>query len=139
MENPFLLRAVLAIGIILAGLGIYRLFNRFVMRRNGGRVRDLGSRAPGVFALVYFTTPTCAPCKTIQRPAIERLKAELGERLEVFEIDASQQPDVAKRWGVLSVPTTFVVDSSDSVRFVNHGVTPLEKLRQQFLGNLKPG
>jgi len=139
METVFLVRAALALGIILAGLGIYRLLNRFVKRRSSGMVRDLGSRAPGAFAQVYFTTPTCAPCKTIQRPAIERLKTEMGDRLSVFEFDASQQPEVASRWGVLSVPTTYLVDPAGSVRFVNHGVAPIEKLRQQIRDVPEPG
>ena len=82
--------------------------------------------------MLYFTTPTCAPCKTIQRPAIERLKQLAGDRLQVVEIDASSQPEVARQWGVLSVPTTFVLDAAGRPRHVNHGVAPMDKLLKEF-------
>jgi hypothetical protein len=47
-------------------------------------------------------------------------------------VDASAQPEVAQEWGVLSVPTTFVIDASGKPRFVNHGVANAEKLIQQL-------
>lgn len=126
-----LIRSALALGILLGGVGLYLLYNRITIRRSRGLAPELGSLRPGMPVLVYFTTPTCAPCKTIQRPAIEQVKKELGDRLEVIEIDASEQPDMASRWGVLSVPTTYLIDPLGQVRYVNHGVTRQEKLLQQ--------
>lgn len=82
--------------------------------------------------MLYFTTPTCAPCKTIQRPAIERLQQLAGHRLQVIEIDAASQLEIARQWGVLSVPTTFVLDAEGHPRHVNHGVTPVGKLLKEF-------
>ena len=96
------------------------------------RVPGLERLRPGVPVLLYFTTPTCAPCKTVQRPAIERLQERIGEGLEVVEVDASSQPELASQWGVLSVPTTFIIDAQGNPRYVNHGVAPLDKLQRQF-------
>jgi thiol-disulfide isomerase/thioredoxin len=126
-----LIRSALALGILLGGVGLYLLYTRLTIRRSRGLASELGSLRPGIPVLVYFTTPTCAPCKTIQRPAIEQVRKELGDRLEVIEIDASEQPDMASRWGVLSVPTTYLIDPLGQVRYVNHGVTRQEKLLQQ--------
>jgi thiol-disulfide isomerase/thioredoxin len=81
---------------------------------------------------VYFTTPTCAPCKTIQRPAIDKIAKLLGEKLHVVEIDATEYPDLAKTWGVMSVPTTFLLDSRGEARYVNNGVARAEKLMEQI-------
>jgi thioredoxin 1 len=72
------------------------------------------------------------PCKTIQRPALRRLEATLGDRLQIVEINAQEQPDLARQWGVLSVPTTFLLDSQGKTRHVNYGVTPTEKLLAQL-------
>jgi hypothetical protein len=56
----------------------------------------------------------------------------LGENLKVVEIDATERPDLAKRWGVMSVPTTFLLDERGEARYVNNGVTRAEKLIQQI-------
>jgi thioredoxin 1 len=95
-----------------------------------------GSR-PGVPAVLYFTTPDCAVCKAAQRPALQRLRERLGEAVQVIEIDACEQPAVADYWGVLSVPTTFIIDAQGQPRAVNHGLASLEKLTRQ-LETLRP-
>ena len=125
-------RLLVAMGILLAGMILYRAINSLTLRRARSRVPGLERRRLGVPVLLYFTTPTCAPCKTVQRPAIERLQERIGEGLEVVEVDASSQPELASQWGVLSVPTTFIIDAQGNPRYVNHGVAPLDKLQRQF-------
>ena len=127
-----LTRAGLALLIIFTGTGFYLLYQRWTQLRTPGLLSDLGPRRPNATTLVYFTTPTCGPCKTIQRPAIQKASQLLGDTLQVLEIDASEHPDMASRWGVLSVPTTFVIDPNGEVRHVNHGVTRTEKLMKQI-------
>jgi hypothetical protein len=62
----------------------------------------------------------------------------MGDRLQIVEIDAASQPEVASKWGVLSVPTTFVLDHKGQPQHVNHGVASYEKLLRQ-MGSLSPG
>jgi thioredoxin 1 len=87
---------------------------------------------PNVPAIVYFTTPTCVPCRTQQQPALARLQTELGDHVQIVSIDAAENPDIADRWGVFSAPTTFVLDSQGKPRQVNHGVADADKLRRQI-------
>ncbi|MBK8784243.1 MAG: thioredoxin family protein [Anaerolineales bacterium] len=129
-----LTRAVIAFAIILGGLGIYFFYNWTLQLRTRSLIADLEPIRPGAFTLVYFTTPTCVPCKTIQRPAIQTLSQKLGNTLRVVEIDATEKPEVASRWGVMSVPTTFVIDPHGKLRHVNHGVTRTEKFLKQIYG-----
>ena len=127
-----LLRFALAVVIIGLGASVYWLVNQRLLIRARNNVFTLLGNVPNKPVLVYFTTPDCVPCKTVQRPAIERILSMLGEQLEVIEINAYEQPDLAKSWGVMSVPTTFVLDARGEARYVNNGVVRAEKLLEQI-------
>jgi len=132
MTNDILVRSALAVGIIAAGLVIYWLINQRLLVRAQNNISTLFDIMPNKPVIVYFTTPDCAPCKTVQRPAIQKVTTLLGESVQVVEIDASERPDLAKTWGVMSVPTTFLLDARGEARFVNNGVTRAEKLMEQL-------
>ncbi len=133
MDPTILGRALLAVGIAAAGMGLYYLVNRILLARVQGKRLGLESIQPGIPAILYFTTPGCVPCKTVQRPALGRLKERLDGGVQIIEVDASDQPELAAYWGVLSVPTTFIIDGRGQPRRVNHGVTSAEKLERQIL------
>ena len=120
----------LAIAGMLAG--VYWLVNRVIISRARGKRLGLETIQLGVPAILYFTTPTCAPCRTVQRPALSRLVEQKGEAVQVIEIDASAEPELANYWGVLSVPTTFIIDSKGRPRRVNHGIASSQKLGRQI-------
>lgn len=130
MISETILRLLVAMGALLAGWAIFKLSNRAVL----SAASSAQSPAPsnGHPSIVYFTTPDCLPCKTVQRPAILRLQQDLGEQFDLVEIDAYERPDLARQWGVLSVPTTFILDRQGKPLHVNHGVTRAEKLRSQI-------
>ena len=140
-----LARSLWALAIIAAGLVLYRLVNRVILFRAqkaaqanpSGSENDQGGlpfTPAGKPVILYFTTPECVPCRTIQRPALARLQQQLGDRLQVVEVDAQERPDLASQWGVLSVPTTFIIDARGQVRQVNHGAARVEKLEKQLEG-----
>jgi thiol-disulfide isomerase/thioredoxin len=124
----------LLIAVLISGLGVilFLLANHLILSRATNKVKKFEDYQTGHAAIVYFTTPTCAPCKTVQRPAIDSVKKKLGERLQIIEVDASQQPGLAQDWGVLSVPTTFIIDTAGNPRHVNHGIASAEKLTHQL-------
>lgn len=133
--DPILARLLLAGIITGAGLALYWGLNRLILARaqhNGVVDSGLPEERSGLPAILYFTTPDCASCKTIQRPALKRLQETLPGRLQVIEVDATQRPDLASRWGVLSVPTTFLIDAQGQLRHVNHGAARAEKLMKQL-------
>lgn len=127
-----LLRFGLAILVIGAGAFAYWLIHQRLLVRARKNVFTIFNTFPNKPVIVYFTTPDCAPCKTVQRPALNQISSLLGEELEVVEIDAAERPDLAKTWGVMSVPTTFVLDARGEARYVNNGVARAEKLLQQI-------
>lgn len=129
-----LLTFALIVGALLLG---YAALRRWQMRRVAGLADHdplLATLRPGVPTIVYFTTPTCAPCQTRQKPALRALLADLGDSVQIVEVDAMAQPDAANRWGVLSVPTTFILDRQGRPRQVNYGVAGADKLKRQLQG-----
>lgn len=132
MNSDILLRSVLAIGIIILGASAYWLINQRLLVRARNNVFTLFKILPKKPVIVYFTTPDCAPCKTVQGPAIEQVRTLFGEKLQVIEIDAYERPDLAKVWGVMSVPTTFLLNARGEARYVNNGVARANKLMEQI-------
>ncbi|MBI5650140.1 MAG: thioredoxin family protein [Chloroflexi bacterium] len=131
------IRFFIAILIVGFGVAFYLAISRLrlaaLRRANQSRVNlGLDDFRIGVPAILYFTTPDCAPCRTVQAPAIEELRAQFDDRLQVIKVDASERIDLANSWGVLSVPTTFIIDAHGQPRHVNNGVASAAKLRQQL-------
>ncbi len=132
-----LVRLIAALFLLTSGLIAYRfLIWRQIKQTTALASTDplLSAVKPGVPTIVYFTTPTCIPCKTQQMPALSRLQAELGDGVQIIRVDACEEPDAAQRWGVFSAPTTFVLDGRGVTQAVNHGVAGADKLRQQMQG-----
>ena len=130
-SSDVLLRFIIAIGIIGLGAAAYWFVNQRLLARARKNFSTLFKKLPNKPVIVYFTTPDCVPCKTVQRPALDQVRSLLGEKLQVIEIDASERPDLAQRWGVMSVPTTFLLDARGEARYVNNGVARVEKLMEQ--------
>ncbi len=127
-------RILIAAIIIALGAALYWTWARaqlWRVRRTHAQTPGLETLDRGHPAILYFTAPDCVPCRTVQIPALEKLQAEFG-KLQVIKIDASETPSIADYWGVLSVPTTFIIDSQGRPRRVNHGVASAAKLRQQL-------
>jgi thioredoxin 1 len=123
-------RIFIALGLVVLGLAAYQGM-LFVQRRsaaNGSKRRTVSGRA----ALLVFTSPTCAPCKLQQLPVVNQLMVDWRDKMDLSIIDVTEQPDVAKQYGVWSLPTTIVVDAQQRVVAVNQGVAQAKKLREQF-------
>jgi thioredoxin len=56
--------------------------------------------------LVDFTAAWCGPCR-VMTPILEDLAAERDD-LRVVQVDVDAQPEVAARYGVLSMPTLML-------------------------------
>jgi len=136
-----LARIGIVVGIAVIGLAAYQVGTRWQVSRvtrasrgqNGAANGLLGEWRPGVPGIVYFWSPDCAPCLTVQKPALAALQEELGDDgLQVLAVNVYERPELAQAWGVLSLPTTFVVDGQGEPHGVNNGVAREDKLRRQL-------
>lgn len=125
-------RLLLALLLIAAGLLAYRLYTWAVLRRRISAGLGLNEFKPGVPAVLYFTDPGCAPCLNVQDPALDQLRAAYADRLQIIKVQALQRPELTDAWGVLSLPTTFIIDATGRPRGVNHGVARAAKLARQL-------
>jgi len=82
--------------------------------------------------LLYFSSPDCAPCHLQQSPILASLQESLGDCVSFQEYDAVAHPDLARRYRVLTVPTTVVIAPNGEVVAVNYGVTQAKKLQRQL-------
>lgn len=125
-------RLILALALLAVGYLLVRRFQSNQLKRASAADPLLADLTPDRPTIVYFTTPGCMTCKTAQQPALQRLQQALAGRLHVVQVDASQHPDAATRWGVQTAPTTFVLDSSGKPIAVNNGFADEALLRKQL-------
>ena len=76
--------------------------------------------------LVDFFATWCGPCKMIA-PTVDEVAAEVTGRARVVKVDIDASPDIASRYGVMSVPTLVVFQGGQPVRQAV-GVQPKQNL-----------
>jgi hypothetical protein len=115
----------LALGLIVAGLALLAAITgicvgceiyRFTARLRGVRAQqidsldlaELGALSAGGEIVVEFTHPLCTDCRS--------LEAELrASGRTVVTVDVSRRPELARKYGVVLVPTAVAVTSSGAV------------------------
>jgi len=60
-----------------------------------------------VVCLVDFWAPWCGPCKMLT-PIMEEVVSEIGDRAQVAKINVDENPIVAGRYKVMSIPTILI-------------------------------
>jgi thiol-disulfide isomerase/thioredoxin len=105
---------------------------RIAARRGGALLGERLETNRDVPLVLYFKSPGCVICRSEQEPQLERLDALGDVAFELQTVDVAQDPETAKRYRVLSAPTTFVLDRSGIVKAVNLGPATAEALKGQL-------
>jgi len=114
-----------AVGLRVQGRRQQQLLGRVVVPVDPGTADS----SPSV---LFFTGEACTICHTAQRPALETLAAALRDQVAVREIDIAREPELARRYRVMSLPTTIVLDHAGEVTAINTGFASAERLRDQL-------
>ncbi|HEX6799773.1 MAG TPA: thioredoxin family protein [Ktedonobacterales bacterium] len=143
----FALRVAILVGVALvAALALYAT-RRYVARQRRLALSSHAADAstphfgalevgdgPSTPRILAFSSPYCSPCHSLQEPALRRVAERLGSGVAITTVDATEQPDLAARYRVMTLPATVVFDAAGHPLAVNYGFADAEKLLAQVAG-----
>lgn len=95
-------------------------------QRAGADTADLGLSTTGP-TVVHFSAPWCGPCDRARR-VVDQVCDNMGDVAHV-EVDIDANPGAARRFSVLSLPTTLIFDVDGQQRYRASGVPKAADLR----------
>lgn len=90
----------------------------------------LGADKP---VLVDFWAPWCMPCRIVA-PALEQIANERNEEITIAKVNIDENPLIAQRYGIMSIPTLVVFNNGEAVEGTV-GAVPYEPLNE-WVGSL---
>jgi hypothetical protein len=92
---------------------------------------ETSSKHVSPIRILAFSSADCTQCHQFQAPALQKVIETYGEQVSVVEVDAPNQPELAQRYRVLTLPTTVLLDAAGRAHAVNYGFANSKKLLAQ--------
>jgi len=86
-------------------------------------------------AVVDFYADWCGPCRMVS-PIIEQLSKEYAGRVKFAKVNTDENPDIAMRYGIMSIPTIIVFKNGQAASTVI-GAGPAAMYKQKIDSVLK--
>ncbi len=80
--------------------------------------------------LIDFWATWCGPCRMVS-PIVEELSEELADTVKIGKVNVDEEPDIAGKYGVMSIPTLVLVKDGE-VAATTVGARPKEDIRKQL-------
>ena len=65
---------------------------------------------------VDFYADWCGPCRAVS-PIVEELSEEYEGKMKFVKVNVDEAPDVAAKYGIMSIPTLIIFDKGDRAEF----------------------
>jgi thioredoxin 1 len=131
---------LIVLGQVVAGMGGVVLAVRVLLVWSRRRLLEkpvhdlwsaLGEEADERLTVVAFHSPSCGACHAVQAPVLRLLQQQLGRlTLRLVEVDVAARPSTARAFGVITVPSTVLLERGGIVD-INHGFCATERLVKQ--------
>lgn len=80
--------------------------------------------------MVDFWATWCGPCKRLA-PIIEEIAGEFAGKAAVGKCDIEENPDLAEKFGIMSIPTIIILKDGQEV-WRNTGTAPKSVYTEQL-------
>lgn len=68
--------------------------------------------------VIDFFSPWCRPCKAME-PVLDEIATERADDVKIVKIDASEEPELAQKFGVMGAPTFVAMRNGEKVDMVS--------------------
>lgn len=84
--------------------------------------------------LIDFWATWCGPCR-MQGPVIDQLDEEMGDKVTFTKVDVDENPETARAFGIMSIPTLLIKKDGEVVDKVvgYHAKEHLEEILEKYL------
>ena len=82
-------------------------------------------------AIIDFHATWCGPCKQLA-PTLTALAAEYGDEIYIYKVDVDKEPDIARAYGVRSVPSLLFIPHDEAKPKMGQGNVPKASLKKEI-------
>lgn len=126
-----MIERLLIAAIVIAGIALIGVAVRAFVGSRSARLAASVTLAPAsdsTVRLMLFSTPHCGDCQT-QKRLIDNERDRLGRPVEISHHDVLIEGELARSFGIMTVPALVVAASDGRIAGVRHGLVEPDRLR----------